>query len=96
MPSIQAEAEDALTEEKKGDGKEKCQVQEEIQRQQPTTSDMLKILDLLDKRADTIGARLEQIEVRMGELQREDREGKKVWRAPLQRGLNADPVWVSG
>jgi hypothetical protein len=39
---------------------------------------MLKILEMLDERADAIGARLEQIEVRMGELRREDEEGQKA------------------
>jgi hypothetical protein len=39
---------------------------------------MLKILDLLDKKADAIGAGLEQIEARMGELQKEGEEGRKA------------------
>jgi hypothetical protein len=39
---------------------------------------MLRILDLLDERADAIGKRLEQIKTRMGELWREDEAGKTV------------------
>jgi hypothetical protein len=42
------------------------------------TDEMLRILDLLDESADAIGTKLEQIEIRMGELQGEEEAGKKV------------------
>jgi hypothetical protein len=51
---------------------------------------MLRILSMLDERADTIGARLRQIEIRMGELWGEDKQGKKtlagITLAKIQRG----------
>jgi hypothetical protein len=40
--------------------------------------DMLGILDSLDERAEEIGTRLEQIEIKMRELWKEDKDGREA------------------
>ncbi len=52
--------------------------QEVVGEQESVADGMLKILDWLDERAEAIGIRLEQIEVRMGELRKKDEEGRKA------------------
>ncbi len=76
---------------------EESQGQERDHQQSPSMEEMLKILVLLDERAEAIGTRLEQIEVRMGELWREDEAGKKALRRlPHQRSRIGPPRLARG
>jgi hypothetical protein len=54
-----------------------------------------KSLDLLDERADAIGRRLEQIEVKMGEIRREDEAGKKALAGVAPVRIQSRPNQVS-
>ncbi len=70
-------------------------IQEKIWKQYSTSDETLNILDLLDERADGIGRRLEQNEVKMGEIRREDKAGKKALAGVAPARIQSRPNQVS-
>jgi hypothetical protein len=77
-PVAKLEAEPGPSREEVDDGREVPACQVAVGGGESEADGMMKTVILLEERVRAIGTRLEQIEVRMGELKREDEEGRRA------------------